>query len=328
MQEGITDGAGGELPGVVRGQPANRTLGFAACALASSLWGCGFFFGKIALAEMSVGAMVLYRFLFAALGLLPVAMLQRPGLNRREWGMLLGASFLGVPVQFLLQFKGLSLTTVSHASLMVGTMPVILAMGAVLFAHERLHRVGWLALGASTSGAALIALGGRSGGEAATSQVAGPSLSGDLTVVVSLMIALFWILLNQRLLLRHKPTVITAYGMLSGTLMLLAYVPFAYRLPPVHNVSARAWAALAASGLLCTASTTLLWNWGLTQVPASQAGVLLNMEPLIGSLLGVLLLRERLGPSAYAGGAMIVAAAVTLTLHHAPVKTAGEPVGL
>ncbi len=45
-----------------------EALGFGACAVASSLWGCGFFFGKIALAEMSVGHMVLYRFLFAMRG--------------------------------------------------------------------------------------------------------------------------------------------------------------------------------------------------------------------------------------------------------------------
>ena len=51
----------------------------------------------------------------------------------------------------------------------------------------------------------------------------------------------------------------------------------------------------------------------MTQVPASQAGVLLNMEPLIGSLLGVFALGERLGPSAWVGGAMILGAAVTLT---------------
>jgi drug/metabolite transporter (DMT)-like permease len=51
----------------------------------------------------------------------------------------------------------------------------------------------------------------------------------------------------------------------------------------------------------------------MTQVPASQAGILLNMEPLIGSLLGVVVLRETLGPSAWAGGALILAAAVTLT---------------
>jgi drug/metabolite transporter (DMT)-like permease len=88
-----------------------------------------------------------------------------------------------------------------------------------------------------------------------------------------------------------------------------------YGMPPMTGVSLKVWGALAASGLLCTASTTLLWNWGMTQVPASQAGVLLNMEPLIGSLLGVLVLGERLGPSAWVGGGLILAAAVTLTMH-------------
>jgi drug/metabolite transporter (DMT)-like permease len=81
----------------------------------------------------------------------------------------------------------------------------------------------------------------------------------------------------------------------------------------VAAVSLKAWLALAASGVLCTATTTLLWNWGMTQVPASQAGVLLNMEPLMGSVLGVVVLGERLGPSAWAGGGLILAAAVTLT---------------
>ena len=79
-----------------------RALGFGACALASSLWGCGFFFGKIALAEMGVAHMVLYRFLFAMVPLAPLLVTHRPGLNRREWGVLAVAAFLGVPVQFLL----------------------------------------------------------------------------------------------------------------------------------------------------------------------------------------------------------------------------------
>jgi drug/metabolite transporter (DMT)-like permease len=286
----------------------HRKLGFLAAALASCFWGCGFFFGKIALEEMNVGAMVFYRFFFAVVALVPLLVLHRPQLNAREWRTLLLASFLGVPLQFLLQFKGLSLTTVSHASLMVGTMPVILALGAVFFAHERLDRIGWAALVLSTLGAALIALGGR-----AHSVAGGPSLQGDLLVVVSLGIALFWILLNKQLMQRHSAIVITAWGLLAGLVMLAMVVPPIYGLPPVHGISWKAWAALAASGLLCTATTTLLWNWGMTQVPASQAGVLLNMEPLIGSLLGVLILKEHLGPVAWMGGAMILAAAVTLT---------------
>ncbi|MDQ2835503.1 MAG: EamA family transporter [Acidobacteriota bacterium] len=284
-----------------------RGLGFAACAAASSLWGCGFFFGKVAMAEMSFAHMVLYRFLFGTVVLLPLLVTHRPRLDGREWGVLAVASLLGVPLQFLVQFYALSITTVSHAALMVGTMPVILAVGAAFFAHERMDRVGWSALGGSTCGAALIALGGRHGA------AGGASVKGDLLVVASMLIALFWVLFNKRLMERHSHVVVSAYGLMLGTLMLLLWVPMRYGMPPVAGVSAKAWMALIGSGLLCTAASTLLWNWGLTQVPASQAGVLLNMEPLIGSLLGVLVLREHLGPSAWVGGAMIVTAAVMLT---------------
>jgi len=284
-----------------------RTLGFAACAGASCFWGCGFFFGKIALAEMSFAHMVLYRFLFAMPALLPLLVTHRPGLSRREWGLLAVASFFGVPLQFLIQFYALSITTVSHAALMVGTMPVILAVGAAVFAHERMDLVGWMALAGSTCGAGLIALG------AGSHAKGGATLAGDLLVVVSLLIALSWILINKELMERHSHVVVTAYGLAIGTLMLMVWVPVRYGMPPVAGVSVKAWLALAGSGVLCTATTTLLWNWGMTQVPASQAGVLLNMEPLIGSLLGVLVLGERLGPSAWAGGGLILASAITLT---------------
>jgi drug/metabolite transporter (DMT)-like permease len=294
----------------------HRTLGFAACALASCFWGCGFFFGKIALAQMNVGAMVLYRFLFATLVLIPLLFTHRPSFNRREWSTLLLCAFLGIPLQFLIQFSGLALTTVSHASLMVGTMPVLLAVAATLFAHERMDATGWLALAISTAGAALIALSVRESSPAHPVSHLGnpaPTLAGDLLVVLSLVIALGWILLNKRLMQRHSPIVVSAYGTACGTLMLLLIVPPIYGLPPLAHISVNAWLALAASGVLCTAATTLLWNWGLTQVPASQAGVLLNMEPLIGSILGVFVLHDSLGPSARLGGALILAASLVIT---------------
>lgn len=283
-------------------------MGYMACALAGSLWGTGFFFGKIAIREMSSAHMVFYRFLFACVGMAPILVMRRPGLNFREWRILLMASFLGIPLQFLLQFAGLSRTTVSHASLMVGTLPVVLAVGAWIFAHERLDRVGWTALLASSIGAALIAFGG--GRHHGMGDV--PTLAGDLLVVVSMVIAMGWILLNQRLLRDHPPLVVTAYGIAAGTVMLWAWVLITEGPPPVH-VSTTGWLALVASGLLCTASTTLLWNWGLTRVPASRAGVFLNLEPIIGSVLGVTFLREHLGAVAWLGGAMILAAAFTVT---------------
>ncbi len=290
-------------------------LGYGACALAGTLWGTGFFWGRLALDEMSVDSMVLYRFLFASLGILPVALTRRVRLTGSEWRILLLAAAFGVPIQFLLQFQGLAHTTVSHAALMVGAMPVLLAAAAVLFAGERLDALGWAALGVSTCGAALVVLGGsraRTGNEA-------PTLGGDLLVIVSLIVALAWILLSKKLLETHSAAVVSAYTILSGTAMLLAWyfgpALFGRHVTPlpVAGVSGRAWAALAISGVLCTATTTLLWNWGMHHVPASRAGVFLNIEPALGSILGVELLGERLGPFAWLGGALIVGAAVVLT---------------
>ena len=106
--------------------------------------------------------MVLYRFLFASLGMLPVccSIAAAVRLTGAEVRLLLICCRLGVPIQFLLQFHGLARTTVSHASLMVGAMPVMLAVAAALFAGEKLDSLGWVALCGSTLGAALVTLGG------------------------------------------------------------------------------------------------------------------------------------------------------------------------
>ena len=294
-------------------------LGYGACALAGCLWGTGFYWGRIALNEMSVEHMVLYRFLFACIGILPVALTNRVRLTWPETRLLLISAAFGIPIQFLIQFHGLARTTVSHASLMVGSMPVLLGVAAALFAGERLDRIGWLALLGSTVGAGLIVLGGHRG-PAAQGQ---PTLAGDLMVVASLCTALAWVLLSKKLMQSHSPSVVTAYTILTGTGMLAIWILGPLLLnpwltnkaqpPPFASVSAHAWMALAIGGLACTATTTLLWNWGIHHVPASRAGVFLNIEPALGSYLGVKLLGEHLGPYAWFGGALILLAAIVLT---------------
>jgi hypothetical protein len=52
-------------------------MGYGACALAGCLWGTGFYWGRLALNEMSVEHMVLYRFIFASVGMLPVVLVNR-----------------------------------------------------------------------------------------------------------------------------------------------------------------------------------------------------------------------------------------------------------
>ena len=237
--------------------PAHSSTRFAYIALAAAggLWGIGFLGGKIALRELSVAHMILYRLSFASLGLLPVAILRGVRVRHQDWPALGIAALLGVPVLFLVQFEGLDRTTVAHASLMIAAAPMLLALGASLFAGERLDGRGRAAVIASTVGAALIALAGPAGGSQ------GATLPGDLLVIASLIAATAWVLLSQRLMTRYSSGVVTCSVMILGTLMLAVWVVAVYGLPPTR-LAAATWLALASQGLLSTTCATLLWNWG------------------------------------------------------------------
>lgn len=290
-----------------RAKSPSTGLAYAALAGAGCLWGTGFLAGKIALRELGVAHMLLYRLAFASLGLVPVALTRGLRFRRADWTALAVASFFGVPVLFLVQFEGLHRTTVAHASLMIGCAPMFLALGGAFFAGERLDGRGWAAVVASTAGATLIVLAGQESNERD-----GATLAGDLLVVASLLAAVVWVLLSQRLMKRYSPAVVTSSVIMLGTLMLAAWVLAVHGAPPV-KLSPASWLALVSQGLLATTFATLLWNWGVKYVPASRAGVFVNLEPVIGAVLGVTVLGETLGALAIVGGMLIVSAALAIT---------------
>lgn len=250
---------------------ANRTknghhlLAAGALALAGCLWGTGFLFGKIAMAEMTVAENVTFRFIAGAVALSPILLRARPYRGKELW-LLLFASVIGVPVQFLIQFKGLQLSTVSHAALIVGVLPVLLALSSALVLKERLHGLEWVALGGSALGTLSIA---RSG--AIMRNGPGRSLQGDLLVLLSLCAAVVMILCTKRLIITHDALQVTATLICLGTIMLLGWVELTE--PLRFHFSKMAWGAAVAQGLLATARAYLFWNWGLQHRSSSRAGV-------------------------------------------------------
>lgn len=261
---------------------------------------------------MNVPENVTFRFIAGSLALSPILFKRWTNYRASELILLLLAAIVGVPVQFLLQFKGLQLTTVSHASLIVGVLPVLLALSSAFFLHERLHLIEWGMLAISATGAVLIAVSGRSSASGPQ-----PSLKGDLLVLLSMFAAVAMILCSKRLLVTHDALQVTASIIASGTIMLILWAELSR--PLRFHFSWMAWSAVVAQGLLATAGAYLCWNWGLARIPASRASVFLNLEPVVGAILGMGILHERLGPTAIVGGVLIVSAAVFFSVrtHHA-----------
>ena len=267
--------------------PSSTKLAYAALATAGALWGTSFLLGKIALEEMGPAYLVLYRFVLASIVLVPFVPRARPQISRRDAGLLvLGALLMG-PIMFLLQFEGLDRTTASSAALLVGTAPPMMAIGGFLVDNERPGRWIWIAIGLSAIGVGLL-VGGP--GE-------GRTLLGDGLVFISMIAAVVWTLLVRRIARR--------VGVVPATTILFG--------PPPVYLSLGVWASVVALGVICTAFTFWLWNWGLQRAEAAQAGVFGNLEPLVGATLGVTLLGEQLGPLALIGGMLVVGAALLVS---------------
>ncbi len=271
-------------------------------AAAGCLWGTGFLFGKIAFAEMSVFENCGYRFIFGSLGLLPILWKRPPRFrDRRAWTLLLVACVIGVPVQFLMQFKGLQLTTVSHASLIVGILPVLLALSSAALFKDKLKAFEYGLMLLSALGAVLIAFSRKSVGGPQ------PTITGDLLVFLSMFAALVMILISKRLMADYGSLQVTAAMIVIGTVILLLWTEATH--PLRTHFSTSVWLAVIAQGVLATTGAYVFWNWGLARVPAARAGVFLNLEPLIGTILGVVILHERLGAFGILGGALILISA-------------------
>ena len=206
----------GPSPNAERNRGVQSLLPTASLALAGCLWGTGFLFGKIALGETTVSENVAFRFLCGSIVLLPCLLRNGIRFRGKDLWLLVLASVIGVPLQFLVQFAGLRLTTVSHASLIVGTLPMLLALSSALFLHERLNVVESAALLGSALGALLIAL-------SKTNVITGPQPTsrGDLLVFVSMLAAVVSILITKRLMEKHDSLQITASMIVLGTIFLV-----------------------------------------------------------------------------------------------------------
>lgn len=59
-------------------------------------------------------------------------------------------------------------------------------------------------------------------------------------------------------------------------------------------------------GIVITGVGYLVWNWVLERVSASPAAIYLNVQPLVGALLGVVWLSEPLSVFTAIGGTLVV----------------------
>jgi drug/metabolite transporter (DMT)-like permease len=286
----------------------NRVLPLLALAGAGVLWGTTVPSTKLALGWLGPGWLTVTRFALAALLLLWPA---RRGLRAACTPAVLGWGALGYGAVILIQNVGIARTSVSHAALLVGAVPILVALAAVGLTavglgQARVGRLSWLGFTVALAGVVLVAAGRD-----------GATLTGDGLVLISVALSAAFVVAQPRLLAGRDPLAVTAvqFAAAAVTAVVAVAVSTAVVAVPATGVLGGAptgWPAtgpaIAVLGLVVggTLVPFTLFAYGQARVAPELAGAFLNLEPLVGAAAGALAFGDPVGPGQLAGGTAIL----------------------
>ena len=277
----------------------------AALAVAGVAWGTSVPLSKAALTWLPPAWLTATRFALAAAVLL--VLVDRDKLRAALRWQVLAWGAVGLGVSVLVQNDGLARTSVTHASLLIGTGPVLVAVIAAAWHHDVARPLAWAGFVISLAGVAVVASGG--GG--------GASGAGDILVLASVLITSAMTVAQGRLLDGQDPAAVTAVMFLGAA---VAALPIALATgglpsaPPSGGAGLIAVLAVAGLTVIGTLTPFTLFAYGQHAASTEVAGAFLNLEPLVGALAGVVLFGDPAGPRLALGGVAIVGGIVLSSL--------------
>ncbi len=266
--------------------------------LAVILWGSSLIGTKTALQFFGPLSLCLARFVVSSV-LLVLLRLKKGFVkpSNKDLKYILLSSMIGITLYYALENYGVSLTTASAASLITAAYPIITILIGLIFFKERTSKR--MALGIVLGVLGVMMLGFSGSGETQEMMWAGNSI-----LIIN---GILWALYNyitQKISDDCDSFTVTYIQILFGT---ICFVPFALienSFPAVLTLPAVFSLLFLSAG--CTVGALLLYNIGLRNVSASLAASLLNLMPVSGVILSVILLHESLSLIQIIGGIIIL----------------------
>ncbi len=268
-----------------------RRLAFVAILIMTAAWGSTFFMIKDVVTRIGVVDLLALRFAIAALAMIVLAG-RRLRMSRRTLrdGVLLGLLY---GVAQLLQTYGLSMTDASVAGFITGLYVVATPLLAALILRSRIAPMTWLATGLATIGLGILSLQGFSVG------------SGELLTLASAVIYALHIIVMARLSRPGEEVALTVVQMVVIALLCLAFaLPGGLQLPQRGTD----WLIVVYLAVVAGALAMFLQTWAQARIPATQAAVVMSMEPVWAAVFAVAFGGDRVNVRMIFGGAAILAA--------------------
>lgn len=266
-------------------------------------WGGNFVFSKIALREIPGALAAGMRTVIAATALMFVfrksRSASRPPLRRDEYPRLCLIGVCGIAINQICFLIGLSLTSASHAALVIGLTPFMVLFLAWFRGHEAFTSNRAIGLAVAVCGMMLLQKPG------ASAQTA--SLLGDLLILGAGLSFAVYTVFGKELAAEHGGIAVIAVSYAAGGIFLLPMTLFFASRFDFSQVSAQAWWAFGYMTVVSSVLCYIGWAYALKRLSASRLTAFSYLQPLVATLLALPMLGEPITAALVSGGGLIMA---------------------
>lgn len=271
---------------------------------ANFLGGSAYFATAFALKEFTPAQAAFWRTFFAAVLFLPFSIrgLRRGSIATGDWLRMAAVGVFGYAAPLMVGNMGQDLSSATNASLLVAVEPISVIFLSAYFLGEAWTKPKVTSLVLSLFGSVLIVLQGIPFWNAQIT----PHFKGDALLFFHGFLWSLYTVIGKPVLRAVDPMTFTAIT------TVIAALPLAWAAGPWPlglETAPLAPPTLAAVAYLAVFSTflgTLTWNKALQMIPASQLANFIFLQPLVGTVSGVFLLKDSFTLWSACGGGLIL----------------------
>lgn len=277
-----------------------QTLGFIFVVLAGIGFGfLGIFCRWAYQSGLSVGELLSFRFILAALLLWAGLLFTKPFLVKLSLRQIIVSTGLGVfgyAVFSTLYFKSIEGISVPLAALLLFTFPIFVNLGAHFILKERMSRTQLISLLIACLGLGIL--------------LWGPLIVNSITAVMYALAGAFtysiYVLVSGKLQQNVHPFSSSLYVITSaGIALVLFHQP---DLNKVFSLTHEQMLIIAGIAIVSTIGPLTLFLAGLQRLSSSKASIVVMIEPVVAALAAWILLGEQLTGLQLVGAALVMVA--------------------
>ena len=278
--------------------------------LAGCFWGSmGIFVRKLSTYGFSSIQIVSIRVTLAAIIFALVLLIKNRGgfkIALRDMPLFLGLGIGSILFFTVCYFTAITMMPLSTAAILLYTSPIWIMLMSVLFFHEKLDAKKLIALALAFAGCVLIS-----------------GISGEGITLFGLLVGLgsgigygLYSILGTIALRKYSPYTVTTYTFLfaaAGSLFICKPANMVDTFSKVPDLGFLTLLCLL-TALITAVIPFLLYTLGLERVEASKAGIMATIEPLVATLIGIVIFSEPITLMSGLGILLVLSAVVILNL--------------